>query len=264
MDATLGAVTIGLVPVMGPLHAGHLGLIRRSHAENDDTIVAMVDPGGKLLDIGESDLKEAGEEGARIFYVPAPSTVYPDGFATLVQVQGLADRWEGASRLGHFDRVTTLITILLNQLQPTRTYLGEKHLQQVAVVERVHEDLGLSGEIVPCPTVRDPDGLPLSSYSSSLTGNERAAALAVPDAMFTIQQRALDGETDVATLEEGGRQIIASQPLLTLDYLAIVDPETFEPLTEVATGARAIVAATIDGTRVIDNVYLQRGTGHPG
>jgi pantoate--beta-alanine ligase len=113
-------------------------------------------------------------------------------------------------------------------------------------------------------TSDSPDGLPLSSYSSSLTGNERAATLAVPDAMFTIQQRALDGETDVAALEESGRQIIASQPLLTLDYLAIVDPETFDPLTEVVTGARAIVAATIDGRRVIDNVYLQRGTGHPG
>jgi pantoate--beta-alanine ligase len=264
MDATLGAVTIGLVPVMGSLHAGHHALIRRSHAENDDTIVAMVDPSGKPLDLSESDLKEAGDEGARIFYLPSPTTVFPDGFATLVHVEGIADRWEGASRPGHFDRVTTLITILHNQLQPTRTYLGEKHLQQVAVLERVHRDLSLAGEIVPCPTVRDPDGLPLSSYNCRLTDDERAAALAIPNAMFTIQQRALDGETQSTALEEIGRQIIASQPLLTLDYLAVVDPETFDPLTEIATGARAIVAATIGGTRIIDNIHLQRGAGHPG
>lgn len=262
MDATLGAVTIGLVPVMGSLHAGHLALIRRSHAENDDTIVAMVDPAGNPLDLPDADLRDAGDVGARIFYLPCPTTIFPEGFASRVQVDGLADRWEGAFRPGHFDRVTTLFTILLNQLQPTRTYVGEKHLQQVAVLQRVHRDLSLSGTIVPCPIVRDPDGLPLSSYNARLTADERSAALAVPDAMFTIQQGALDGESQSATLEEIGRRIIAAQPMLTLEYLSIIDPETFLPMPEVVTGAHAIVAASIGGTRLIDNVHLQRGTGH--
>lgn len=263
MDATLGAVTIGLVPVMGSLHAGHLSLIRRSHAENDDTIVAMVDPSGRSLSLPESDLADAGEEGGRIFYMPAPTTIYPPGFATSIHVEGLTDRWEGACRPEHLDRVTTLLTILLNQLQPTRTYVGEKHLQQLAVLKRVHEDLVLSGEIVACPTLRDPDGLPLNSYNGRLTEDERAAALAIPNAMFTIQQRVLDGESDSAALEAIGRQIIAGQPVLALDYLAIVDPETFDPIPEVVTGARAIVAATIGDTRIIDNIHLQLGMNTP-
>ena len=259
MDATLGAVTVGLVPVMGSLHEGHLSLIRRSHAENDDTVVAIFDPNGGALSVAEADIAGACGEGAHIFYLPEAETIYPSAFRTSVHVEGLTDRWEGESCPGYLHRVTTLIVILLNQLQPTRTYLGDKYLQQLAVLHRVHRDLSLAGEIVACPTVRDPDGLPLSSCNGGLSGDERAAALAIPNALFTMQQGALEGETSSAALEERGREIIARQPVVQLDYLAIVDPETFEPLPEVVTGARAITAATIGDARIIDNVHLQVG-----
>ena len=262
MDATLGAVTIGLVPALGALHAGHLALIRRSHAENDDTIVVIFDPDGTPLSLDDTDFQQASEEGARIFYNPAPTTVYPPGFATTVHINGLSDRWEGESQPEAQDRIATLMTILINQLQPTRTYLGEKHLQQLTIVKRLHTDLSLSGEIVTCPIVRDPDGLPLSSANATLTPDERNTALAIPAALFAIQQRTLEDETNSAILEAEARTQIAAHPDINLEYLAIVDPETFTPLPEVVTGARAIVAATIGGTRILDNVYLQRGTEH--
>lgn len=263
MDATLGAVTIGLVPVMGPLHAGHLSLIRRSHAENDDTVLALVDPEGHAIDIAELDVREAIEAGASILYLPAPNTIFPQAAATSIHVSGLTDRWEGAAQPGHFDQVTTLVTVLLNQIQPTRTYAGEKHLQQVAVLERAHDDLSLSGEIVPCPIVRDPDGLPLSSYNGRLDAEQRAAALAVPRALFAIQQQVLAGESDVDALVTRGREIIAAQPAVTLDYLAIIDPVTFNAQTVAETGFYAITAATVGDIRIIDNVYLQRGDTSP-
>ncbi|HEV2067568.1 MAG TPA: pantoate--beta-alanine ligase, partial [Thermomicrobiales bacterium] len=139
------------------------------------------------------------------------------------------------------------------------TYLGAKHLQQLAVLSRVHRDLSLSGEIVACATVRDPDGLPLSSYNAGLSEEERAAALVIPSALFTIQQQALEGERSSPSLLEMGREIVARQPVVKLDYLAIVDPETFEPLAEVVTGAHAIIAANVGATRIIDNVHLQAG-----
>lgn len=259
MDATLGAVTIGLVPVMGSLHEGHLSLIRRSHAENDETVVAVFDPAEGTITVEDDAIADACREGGHIFYLPESGTIYPSGFATSVHVEGLMGRWEGESRPGHLERVTTLIVILLNQLQPTRTYVGDKHLQQRAVLNRVHQDLSLSGDIVACPTVRDPDGLPLSSCNSALSEEERATALAIPNALFTIQQRALEGETSSSSLEETGREIVAAQPAVELDYLAIIDPETFEPLTGVVTGAHAIIAATVGATRIIDNVHLQAG-----
>ena len=259
MDATLGAVTVGLVPVTGSLHEGHLSLIRRSHAENDDTVVAIFDAAGGAASETEAGIADACREGARIFYLPETGTIYPPGFATSLHIEGLTDRWEGESRPGHFDRVTTLIVILLNQIQPTRAYVGAKHLQQLAVLNRLHQDLSLSGEIVACPIVRDPDGLPLSSCNGKLSEEERAAALAIPDALFTIQQLALEGETNSSSLVEKGREMIAGQPAVDLDYLAIVDPSTFEPLPEIVTGAHAIIAATVGATRIIDNVHLQVG-----
>lgn len=259
MDATLGAVTIGLVPALGRLHAGHLALIRRSHTENDDTIVVIFDPDGTPLALDDTDFQQASEEGARIFYTPALTTVYPPGFATTIHINGLSDRWEGESQPEVQDRVATLMTILINQLQPTRTYLGEKYLQQLAIVKRLHSDLSLSGEIVACPIVRDPDGLALSSANADLTPDERRLALAIPAALFAIQQRVLEGETDSATLEAEANAHIAKRPDIALEYLAIVDPESFAPLPVVVTGARAIVAATIGGTRILDNVHLQRG-----
>lgn len=265
MDATLGAITVGLVPVMGALHEGHLSLIRRSDAENDDTVVSLVDPAGALLQITREDITGASKMGAHIFYVPGVETICPQGCATSVHVDGLTSRWEGESRPGHLDRVSTLFAILLNQLQPTRTYVGEKHLQQLAALRRMHEDLSLAGKVIPCPTVRDPDGLPLSSYNSALSPEDRESALAIPNALFAMQQQALEPGADIPSLEANARALIAEQPAISLDYLAIVDADTFEPLTELRTGARAIVAGTVGETRILDNIHLQtRDPESPG
>jgi len=263
LDATLGAVTIGLVPVTSALHEGHVSLIRRSHAENDDTIVALVDPSGTTLQLSEADQREAIEAGASAFDLPASETIFPKDAATSIHVAGIGDRWEGEARPGHFDRLATLFTVLLNQLQPTRTYVGEKHLQLLAVLERAHEDLALSGAIVRCPIVRDPDGLPLSSYNAGLGTDQREAALAIPNALFAIQQQVLEGQHDTATLEALGRGIIDAQPAVTIDYLAIVDPVTFAPQPIAETGLYAIAAGTIGDIRIIDNAYLQRGDTSP-
>lgn len=259
LDATIGAMTIGLVPIMGSIHEGHLSLIRRSDLENDETVVVLFDPSGDVPEVDQHHIASAREAGARIFYRPEPDDIFPDDFATSVRVPSLANHWEGEARKGHFDRVTAFFVILLNQLQPTRTYIGEKHLQQLVILQRVHNDLGLSGEIVPCVTVRDPDGLPLSSYNAALSEGDRRAAVAIPQAMFAMQQAVTSGETDSTSLLALGRGILESQPDLQVEYLTVVDPLTFSAASEVAEGHYAIVAATIGDTRIIDNIYLAPG-----
>lgn len=260
LDAALGAMTIGLVPIMGSIHAGHLSLIRRSDLENDETVVALFDPSGAVPDVSQDDISMVREAGARIFYRPEPADIFPEGFATSVRVPSLAKHWEGEARRGHFDRVTAYFVILLNQLQPTRTYVGEKHLQQVRIIQQMHGDLALSGEIVPCVTVRDPDGLPLSSYNASLSDEERAAAVAIPQALFAIQQAATNGERDASALRAIGEDILSAQSLLQVDYLALVDTGTFDSVDEISTGNYAIVAGTVGETRILDAVHLDPGS----
>ena len=261
LDATIGAMTIGLVPIMGTIHEGHLSLIRRSDLENDETVVALFDPSGDVPDVSANCITIAHEAGARIFYRPEPADIFPETFGTSVRVPDLAKHWEGEARKGHFDRVTAWFVILLNQLQPTRTYVGEKHLQQLRILERVHEDLGLSGEIVPCVTVRDPDGLPLSSYNSELSDEERAAAVAIPQALFAMQQAATAGERSSDALIGIGNEILTKQELLAQDYLAVVDADSFAAVEEIHTGNYAIVAGTVGGTRILDSAWLDAGDG---
>ncbi len=261
-DATIGAMTIGLVPIMGAIHEGHLSLIRRAHLENDETVVAIFDPSGEVPMVTPHDIVAVREAGARIFYRPEPETIFPAGFRTSVRVPELASRWEGDARKGHFDRVTAFFVILLNHLQPTRTYIGEKHLQQLRILQRVHADLGLSGEIVPCVTVRDPDGLPLSSYNGSLSDEERAAALAIPQALFAMQQATIRGERNVAELIAIGREKLDAQPLLQLDYLDIVHPAMFTVAGEVTGDEYAIVAGALGETRLLDSLQLNPGGTH--
>lgn len=260
LDATIGAMTIGLVPIMGTVHEGHLSLIRRSDLENDETIVVLFDPSGDVPEVSPSDIVMVRDAGARIFYRPEPETIFPPDFATSVRVPALGKHWEGEARKRHFDHVTAFFVILLNQLQPTRTYVGEKHLQQLRILERVHHDLGLSGEIVPCVTVRDPDGLPLSSYNTSLSDDEREAAVAIPAALFSIQQAVTNGELETTALVSLGEVILNTQPLLRVDYLAVVDAMTFDAVESVSTGDYAIVAGVLGETRILDAIYLDPGS----
>lgn len=259
LDATLGALTTGLVPIMGSIHEGHVSLIHRSDLENDETVVVLFDPSGAELETSEREIDLAREAGARIFYRPSPDMIFPESFGTSVRVPALGRHWEGESRRGHFDLVTAFFVILLNQLQPTRTYVGEKHLQQLRILQQMHRDLALSGEIVPCVTVRDPDGLPLSSYNASLSEEERAAAIAIPQALFAIQHAATGGERHADELRAIGNDVLNKQSLLRLDYLAVVDADSFESVDEISTGDYAIVAGLIGNTRILDAVYLDPG-----
>jgi pantoate--beta-alanine ligase len=257
--------TVGLVPTMGALHDGHLSLIRRAAAGNDAVVVSVFvnpaqfnDPADLERyprDLGR-DAALASGAGATVVYAPEVGTIYPEGFATTVSVAGVTESWEGESRPGHFDGVATVVTILLNQVRPDRSYFGEKDFQQLAMVRRLHRDLALPGQIVGCPTVREPDGLAMSSRNARLGPREREAAPRLHEALATMAGAAQAGETSALRLATMGAVLLRRSPEIHLDYLQVVDPLTLEPLDDIRPGARAIVAATIGGVRLIDNLAL--------
>ncbi len=255
----------GLVPTMGGLHEGHLSLIRRAAAENDLVVVSVfVNPMqfGDPADLEnyprslDRDLDLASDAGASVVYAPAVETIYPARFATSVHVSGVTERWEGESRPGHFDGVATVVTILLNQIRPDRAYFGEKDWQQLVLIRGMHTDLALPGTIVACPTVREADGLAMSSRNSRLSDKERAAATVLWRALTAMREMTGTGEADALKLALMGAIIIRREPAVTLDYLQVVDPETLEPVDIVRPGSRAIVAAMVGSTRLIDTMAL--------
>ncbi len=264
----LGTAAPGLVPTMGALHEGHLALIRRSAAENGQTIVSIFVNPTQFEDATDlaryprdpaHDAALAVDAGADIVFAPAVEAIYPPGFATTIEVGGPSTRWEGAARPGHFQGVATVVAILLNLVRPARAYFGEKDFQQLQVVRRLHADLALPGEIVGCETVRDPDGLALSSRNSRLSPDERRQAVIVPCALRRMADLAAAGEADVARLIAAGRAELTIAPPVEVEYLAVVDPDTLEPLAVVVPGARAIVAVHLGAVRLIDNVALVAG-----
>ena len=259
------AGTPGLVPTMGALHAGHLSLIHRAAAECDHVIVSIFVNPTQFNDPRdleryprpfERDVEIAGEHGAAAIYAPAVETMYPAGHATTVHVAGVTERWEGEHRPGHFDGVATVVTILLNHVRPDRSYFGEKDWQQLAMLRRMATDLALPGEIVGCPLVRDEDGLALSSRNVRLSPAERQAALVIPRTLGTLRVRVSAGERSVRTLLTVGGALLAGEPRVRVEYLAIVDPATLEPLETLIDGARALIAARVGETRLIDTMDL--------
>ncbi|MGH2557601.1 MAG: pantoate--beta-alanine ligase [Thermomicrobiales bacterium] len=262
--AALGDAEAGLVPTMGALHAGHLALIRRAAAENQRTVLSVfVNPTQffEPLDLAryprdlDHDVTVAASAGADLVYAPPVEVVYPPGFAVTVDVARLTEAWEGASRPGHFRGVATVVSVLLNSVRPARSYFGEKDFQQLVVVRRLHRDLVLPGEIVGCPTVRDEDGLALSSRNVRLSPEARQTAVAIPRAMFAMQDAAGRGVRSIERLITIGRRALIV-PGLDLDYLAVVDAGSLAAVPRLTPGARAIVAATVGGVRLIDNVEL--------
>jgi pantoate--beta-alanine ligase len=267
--------TIGLVPTMGALHAGHLSLVNRARAETEFVVVSIfVNP----LQFGpgedfnayprdlDADLGLLQTAGVGLVFAPKPEEFTPPGRRTTVHVDGLTATLEGASRPTHFDGVTTIVTKLLNAVRPDRAYFGEKDFQQLAVVRTMVADLDLEVRIVGCPIVRDPDGLALSSRNAYLTAEQRRDALAIPAALRALAA-SFDGDADGA--RRWLRSTLSSAPGLRLDYAEVVDPETLEPLEGVTADphrpARALVAAQVGPpgrqTRLIDNVRLERPRG---
>jgi pantoate--beta-alanine ligase len=257
---------------MGALHEGHQRLIERAAIAHDEVVVSIfVNPTqfNDPRDLAryprdlERDAEIASNAGASLIYAPDATTIYPPGFATTVRVKGISDRWEGAARPGHFDGVATVVTILLNQVKPDVSYFGEKDFQQVTMLKRVQRDLNLPGDIVTVPTVRDWDGVALSSRNARLSSTERRSARLLSHALFTLRSLVEDGVTNVADLLDAGKEFLRPEAGIApvdLAYLAIVDPETLEPVEDTRDGSRALIAAMVGSTRLIDTLDL----GSPG
>ena len=264
-------LTLGLVPTMGALHAGHLSLIRRARAECDRTVVSIFvnptqfAPGedfARYPRTPAADLALCEAEGVGAVYLPPAEAVYPDGFATRVRVVGpLAETLEGAHRPGHLEGVATVVAKLLIAARPDRAYFGRKDAQQCALVRRLARDLDVGTTVVDCETVRDPDGLALSSRNRYLDAGARAQALAIPAALAAAARLHEAGERDAGRLIEAAVRRLTESPALSVDYAAAVDPDTFEPLATVTGRCGIVIAARIAGTRLIDSVMLGADAG---
>lgn len=256
---------VGLVPTMGYLHDGHLSLITRARKECHTVVVSIfVNPTqfGPHEDFERyprdvpRDLGLCEEAGADIVFTPSVEEVYPHGHATFVEVSGLQDLWEGASRPGHLRGVATVVAVLLRLVGPQRAYFGEKDYQQLQIVRRMVCDLCLDVEIVPCPTVREPDGLAMSSRNAYLNAGTRSRAVALWEALRAAQQRLRAGERRAAALCAAMEDVVRSCEGVELDYATVVDPTTLAPLERVTGEARALIAARVGGVRLIDNLGL--------
>jgi pantoate--beta-alanine ligase len=266
-EARRAGRSVGLVPTMGALHEGHLSLIRRCRDENDLTVMTLfVNP---LQFDRRDDLERyprdlnrdtalAQATGADLIYAPAADAMYPPGYATYVTVEGITDRWEGAARPGHFRGVATVCTKLFAACRPHRAYFGQKDYQQALTIRRLVADLNLGLEIVVLPTVREPDGLALSSRNVLLGREERRQATVLSQALFAAQRAVWSGERDAEALRAGIETTIRTAPSAVVDYVAVCDRDTLEPLVRIQRGAVALVAARFGSVRLIDNVLLDR------
>lgn len=256
---------IGLVPTMGALHEGHLSLMRRARSECDEVVVSLfVNPAqfNQRNDLAgyprdeARDTATAAEEGVDYLFAPSVGEMYPGGFATTVSVAGITDVLEGAHRgREHFDGVATVVSKLFGIVAPDVAYFGQKDAQQTLVIKRLVSDLNMPVQVEVCPTVRELDGLAMSSRNALMSPADRVRAAALSSALATAQVLAAAGETEVDTLLGAARAELAD-PHLKLDYFTIVDPETLEPLTSLHGPALALVAAWVGQTRLIDNQLL--------
>ena len=254
---------LGLVPTMGALHAGHMSLVHRARAESATLAVSVfVNPSqfGPTEDYAsyprdtEDDLARLEEAGVDLVFAPATEEMYPAGFDTYVDVGRLGERLEGSARPGHFRGVATVVAKILAIVRPDRAYFGQKDAQQAAVVKRLSADLNLGAEIIVCPTVRERDGLALSSRNAYLAADERKAATV----LFKALSMARDlGGTDAEEVRRRMAELIASEPLASADYVSVADPETFEELDEFRGEALASLAVHIGKTRLIDNILIE-------
>ena len=251
------ASSIGMVPTMGALHAGHRSLIERARSENDRVVVSIfVNPlqFGPNEDLSsyprpiENDLEMLRELKVDAVYMPSVADMYPEGATTRVVVGDVAAPLEGAARPGHFEGVATVVAKLFSAVRPDRAYFGQKDAQQVAVVKRMAADLDTGVEIVACPIVRDADGLAVSSRNIYLNPAERAAAASLSRALSAGAAEHARGERDLAAIRERIRAVLAAEPLARIDYAELVDPATFRP-----SGTLAVLAVKIGKTRLIDN-----------
>ena len=256
---------VGLVPTMGALHAGHRALLARARAENAFVVASVfVNPlqFGPAEDLAsyprdrDADLAVLAAEGTDLAFLPAEGEVWPAAPEVRLRVGALADRLEGLVRPGHLDGVATVVAKLLHLAGPSRAYFGQKDAQQLAVVRRMVEDLAFPNEIVACPTVREPDGLAVSSRNAYLSAAERQRATALYRALSAGRAAFQAGQRDPGAVEAAARDLLEGAPGVEPDYVALVEEASFEPAKQAEPGQVLATAARVGRTRLIDNVIL--------
>ena len=260
---------LGLVPTMGALHDGHLSLVRQARADSETMAASIfVNPSqfGPNEDFAkyprnfESDLQLLEENGTDLVFAPPPEEVYPDGFDTWVEPGSVAQGMEGAARPGHFRGVATVVAKLFTITRPDRAYFGQKDGQQVAVIRKMNADLNLGVDVVTMPTIREPDGLALSSRNAYLSAEERETAPAVYRALCAAEDVWRRGERDAQRIQRAANNILSREALIdAVDYVGIVNAETMRPLATVHDGERVMIAIAVrlGAVRLIDNVVLE-------
>jgi len=257
---------VGLVPTMGALHAGHLSLIERARRQCSPVIASIfVNPKqfGPKEDFSkyprtfESDSEKLERAGVDALFAPEPAEIYPERFATYVNVEGLSDKLEGRSRPGHFRGVTTVVMKLLEIVQPNFAYFGRKDAQQSRLITQMARDLNLDTEIVVCPPVREPDGLALSSRNVYLNAEERQAATVLYRSLEAAKSELASGVRDALQLQAVLQRTLGAERHARVDYREIVDAETFEPVVRVSKPCYVLLAVFIGKTRLIDNLYIE-------
>jgi len=259
-----GGRRIALVPTMGALHDGHLALIEEAKKQAERVVATIfVNP----LQFGEGedldryprrekeDARALEQVGCDLLWVPTPEQIYPAGFSTKVVVSGLSKRWEGEARPGHFDGVATVVAKLFTTVRPEVAVFGEKDFQQLAIIRRMTIDLNLGVQIVGVPTVRDDNGLALSSRNAYLSDENRARATMLPRTLDRAAEE-IERGLPVQHALEHATQALYDAGFSVVDYVALIDEATLEPVGEPAVGTRLIAAATIAGTRLIDNLPI--------
>jgi len=259
---------VGLVPTMGWLHAGHVSLVERARAESSTVVLSIfVNPTqfGDAADFEQyprneaRDLAQADAAGVDLLFAPTVDEVYPAGFDTAVSVGAIASPLEGAARPGHFDGVATVVAILFALVGAERAYFGLKDYQQIRVIRRMALDLALPTTVVPCETVRDPDGLALSSRNARLSPTGRAAAPVLHRALLAGAARIQSGERSADEVRAAMRGVLAEEPMADPDYVSAADADTLAELDEIGAETLLSLAVRIDGVRLIDNERVTRG-----
>lgn len=258
--------TVGFVPTMGYLHEGHLALVKQARVENSAVIVSIyVNPTqfGPREDFGayprdlDRDLESLRGGGVDVVFVPSDEEMYPPEFSSWVDVEKVTERLEGAARPGHFRGVATVVAKLFNIVKPSRAYFGQKDVQQVMVIKRMVADLNMGTEVVVVPTVRESDGLAMSSRNIYLSPKEHQAATTLFKALTLAQQLCRGGEKDAEKIRRRMNTLIQKEPLAQIDYVSIADAQTLEELNLLDRPAVASLAVRIGKTRLIDNMPLE-------
>ena len=256
---------IGVVPTMGALHEGHLSLIRRARSQNGVVVVTIfVNPlqFGPHEDFARyprplaRDLRLARGAGADIVFAPSVRQLYPKGFQTIVEMGPLGQRWEGSSRPGHFRGVATVVSVLFQLTRPTNAYVGQKDYQQALIIQQLARDLRMSARVHILPTVREPDGLAMSSRNVYLSRSQRQQAAAVSRALGLAAEAIRSGERRAEPLIDGMRRLLAEEAQARIDYVALVDAKTLAPLWRLRGRVAVLLAVWIGRTRLIDNLLV--------